>query len=104
MKKLVFLFAATFLIAYVGFAQDSGMDVCYQSYQGQLAKGYNALAIAVDNGFYVCGFAFGSFDKGSAAKKAITECESKRLAPVNEIQGQRKIMTHCRIHRFQLVE
>ncbi|MBU2511126.1 hypothetical protein KJ966_07300 [bacterium] len=104
MKKLVFLFAATFLVVSVGVSQESGMESCFQSYQGQLAKGYNALAIAVDNGFYVCGFAFGSFDKGSAAQKAITECETIRLDPVNEVQGKRKVMTHCRIHRFQLVE
>ncbi len=104
MKKFVFLFAVSFLITGSCFAQLSLASACFQSYEGQLTKGYNALAVAVDNGFFVCGFSFGQYDKGTATRQAIDECEVKRLDPANDAQGQRKIMTHCRIHRFRLIE
>ncbi len=99
---LLILFLTTF--AFSGFAQQTGVDSCVGTYRTQLARGYNAMAAAVDNGYFVCGFAFGQIDKGDAAKQALTQCESNRLNPANEVQGQRTIMTHCRIHEFKLVE
>ncbi len=102
MKKIIFLFIIICSVfALNGFAQQESADSCIQSYKGQLAKGYNALAMAIDNGYFVCGFAFGGFDKVEASKKALAECETNRLNPNNEVQGKRKIMTHCRIYQFQ---
>ena len=42
--------------------------------------------------------------KEYAARAALNECEKNRLNPTNEVQGLRKIMTHCRIHQFKLIE
>jgi hypothetical protein len=104
MKKFILLFMLLTTFAFYGYAQQPSVDSCIGTYNAQLAKGYNALAAAIDNGFIVCGFAFGIYDKGDAAKQALDQCEIGRLNPANEVQGKRAIMTHCRIHEFKLVE
>jgi hypothetical protein len=91
-------------LATFAFAQQDNVSTCYETYKGQITKGYNALAMAIDNGFSVCGYAFGHFDKQRAFKQSIAECENKRLDPANEVDGVRKIMTHCRIYQFKFVE
>jgi hypothetical protein len=104
MKKIVFLLSVLAIYSVNGFAQQETVASCFESYKGQLAKGHNALAMAIDNGFFVCGFAFGSYSKESASKKSLNECEVNRIDPANEVQGVRKIMTHCRIYQTQLLE
>ena len=105
MKKLAFLSAILFItVTLNGFAQQADVSSCSNAYKGQVTKGYNALAMAIDNGFFVCGFAFGHPTKEGAAKQALSECERNRLNPANEVKGMRKIMTHCRIHEFKLME
>lgn len=104
MKKIVFLCIVCIGLATYTFAQQPSVDACYDTYKTQKAKGFNALAVAIDNGFFVCGFSFGQFDKQRAFKQSIAECENKRIAPANEVEGMRKIMTHCRIYQFDMVE
>ena len=104
MKKFAILILLLISFAGSGFAQQTGIDACAGTYRAQLARGYNAMAAAVDNGFIVCGYAFGMYDKSEASRQALDQCESARLNPANEIQGSRKIMTHCRIHEFKLIE
>lgn len=104
MKKIIFLCFVTLFVTASAFAQQQSVNECYDSYRSQLAKGYNALAMAIDNGYFVCGFAFGSFDKQMAFKQSIAQCEAIRVDPSNQIQGIRKIMTHCRIYQFNIVE
>ena len=104
MKKIVFLCLLGVIFAVNGFAQQESVSSCFESYKTQKAKGYNALAIAIDNGYFVCGFSFGSYSKISATKQSINECETNRLSPTNEVQGVRKIMTHCRIYQFDIIE
>lgn len=104
MKKIISLFIVLATYAVTGMAQQETIASCIESYKGQLAKGYNALAIAIDNGFFVCGYAFGNFSQKAASQKSLEECETNRLNPANEVQGIRKIMTHCRIYHTQLLE
>ena len=104
MKKIAILFIMITAFAVSGFAQQTSTKECYDAYTAKQVKGYNALAMAIDNGFFVCGFAFGSYSKEGASRQSLNECEVNRLNPVNEVQGVRKIMTHCRIYEFKLIE
>jgi len=104
MKKIIFLFVVIMAIAASGFAQQTSIKECYDAFAAQQASGYNALAMAADNGFFVCGFAFGSYSKEGATRQSLNDCEAKRLDPANEVQDVRKIMTHCRIYEFKLIE
>ena len=104
MKKIVFLFVVMMAFAASSFAQQANEKQCYDAYVAQQRLGYNALAMAIDNGFFVCGFAFGSYSKEGATRQALNECEGNRVAPANEVMGVRKIMTHCRIYEFKRIE
>lgn len=104
MRKTLLSILFCISIAFQIQAQESNISDCYQNFESQKKLGYNVLAMAIDNGFFVCGYAFGVGDKGYAARIANNECERKRLSPENEIQGIRKIMTHCRIYEFKLIE
>ncbi len=104
MKKLIISILFLTMFAFYASAQQANVSSCVSTYSAQLARGYNAMAAAIDNGFVVCGFAFGKMDKSDASKQALDECERNRLSPANEIQGKRTIMTHCRIHEFKLIE
>lgn len=105
MKKLILIFIVSMMLTGYAFGQESANpQSCVDTYKGQVTKGYNALAMAIDNGFVVCGYAFGGYDKGYAARQALSECEQRRLDPANKVQGMRKIMTHCRVHEFLFIE
>jgi hypothetical protein len=104
MKKTVFFCVLFIGLALNGFAQLDDISTCFETYKTQKAMGYNALAMAVDNGFSVCGFAFGGFSKQSVSKQSLNECEMKRLDPSLKVEGVRKIMTHCRIYQFDRIE
>ena len=104
MKKIVFLFVVMLAFAASNFAQQTSTKECYDAFAAQQTLGFNALAMAIDNGYFVCGFAFGSYSKEGATKQSINECEGKRIAPANEVMGVRKIMTHCRIYEFKVIE
>lgn len=105
MKKLILIFVLSLVAAGYAFGQETANpQSCVDTYKGQITKGYNALAMAIDNGFVVCGYAFGQYRKGYAAHQALNECEQRRLDPANEVRGMRKIMTHCRVHEFHFIE
>ncbi len=104
MNKIFFLCMIFIAFSLNSFAQQEDKASCFNNYKGQKTVGYNALAMAIDNGFSVCGYAFGGGSKKSATNQSLNECESKRLAPAMKVDGIRKIMTHCRIFKFDLVE
>ena len=104
MKKIAFLTLIVWSLSMSSFAQEGGLNSCYQTFKSQLAYGHNALAVAMDEGFFVCGFGYGYQKKEYAARAAINQCERNRLNPTNEVQGLRKIMTHCRIYQSEIIE
>ncbi len=104
MKKLVFILIISIVLTTELCGQTPDVNSCIESYNSQKTMGYNALAVAIDNGFFVCGYAFGQPAKKYADRQALGECERARLDPANEVQGIRKIMTRCRIMQYQLVE
>ena len=104
MNKIVFLCLVLFVLSLNGFAQQEDVATCYNNYKGQKTVGYNALAMAVDNGFSVCGYAFGGASKKVVTNRSLNECESKRLDPAMKVDGIPKIMTHCRIFQFDIIE
>ncbi len=104
MKKIIFLTMVLIAFSLNGFAQQDDIASCYNAYRGQKTIGHNALAMAVDNGYFVCGYAFGGYNKISVTNQAMNECETKRLDPALKVNGIRKIMTHCRIFQFDIIE
>jgi hypothetical protein len=104
MKKLIVSIAISLLFVGSAIAQSGGNSTCYDSYQSGKTRGYNALAVAADGGFSVCAFVVGQPTKKIAEAIALANCEKARRDPAQENQGMRKVMTHCRVTEFSIVE
>ena len=104
MKKSIMLLGAGLLLTGYSFARAEGANSCIETYKGRLAPGYNAVAAAEDEPFRVCGYAAGQALQKHAERIALVECEKLRTDPANDSGEIRKVMTHCRIIRSDLIE
>jgi len=82
----------------------SSLKSCIDVFQSKLEQGYKSIAFATDGPYFICGYSWAALNKKYATELALHSCEQARRSPAASVNGERTVMTHCRIYATEFVE